>query len=161
MSALPAYPSGLYGSSFPIAVVPRRWHDEPARRIVIRLFCANVIQSRHGGLPKVWFAGCGRYLRADGRLFLYGLVQAPRRTHSLPATPHSDKSLREKAPHGACAISGFEKRRKRGLLILAETSRCHRQTFDSGVRAMRPRPEQRFHGGGALHHYDSIASFPA
>ena len=50
------------------------------------------------------FAGAARYLRGDGRLFLYGPFKRDGK-HTAVSNAVFDTSLRERMPNGACATS--------------------------------------------------------
>ena len=53
---------------------------------LLAVFCANVIHIAPWRVAEGLFAGAGRYLRADGRLFLYGPFKR-RRVRQQPARP--------------------------------------------------------------------------
>ena len=58
------------------------------------MFCANVIHIAPWRVAEGLFAGAGRYLRADGRLFLYGPFKRDGR-HTAVSNAVFDSSLRE------------------------------------------------------------------
>jgi SAM-dependent methyltransferase len=61
------------------------------------IFCANVIHIAPWSVVEGLFAGAGRYLRADGRLFLYGPFKRDGR-HTALSNAVFDTSLREGNP---------------------------------------------------------------
>jgi len=74
----------------------------PARPLAV--FCANVIHIAPWRIAEGLFAGAGRTLRPDGRLFLYGPFK---RAASIPrsAMRCSTQVFASAIPNGACAIS--------------------------------------------------------
>jgi SAM-dependent methyltransferase len=58
------------------------------------VFCANVIHIAPWRVAEGLFAGAGRYLRAEGRLLLYGPFKRGGE-HTAPSNAAFDKSLRE------------------------------------------------------------------
>jgi hypothetical protein len=81
--------------------------------------CANVIHIAPWRVAEGLFAGAGRYLRADGRLFLYGpFKQDGRQTAASNAA--FDASLRENNPEwGVRDISDLEQLAGAAGLVLA------------------------------------------
>ena len=67
----------------------------PAKLLAV--FCANVIHIAPWRVAEGLFAGAGRYLRADGRLFLYGPFKRDGQ-HTAPSNVAFDTSLRERNP---------------------------------------------------------------
>jgi hypothetical protein len=61
------------------------------------LFCANVIHIAPWSVAEGLFAGAGRYLRADGKLFLYGPFKRDGK-HTALSNAVFDTSLREGNP---------------------------------------------------------------
>jgi hypothetical protein len=61
------------------------------------VFCANVIHIAPWRVAEGLFAGAGRYLRADGRLFLYGPFKRDGR-HTAISNAVFDTSLRQRNP---------------------------------------------------------------
>jgi SAM-dependent methyltransferase len=61
---------------------------------LLAVFCANVIHIAPWRVAEGLFAGAGRYLRADGRLYLYGPFKRGGR-HTAPGNEAFDNSLRE------------------------------------------------------------------
>ena len=59
----------------------------------IAMFCANVIHIAPWAVAEGLFAGAGRHLRADGRLFLYGPFRRDG-AHNAPSNAAFDASLR-------------------------------------------------------------------
>jgi SAM-dependent methyltransferase len=72
------------------------------------VFCANVIHIAPWSVAEGLFAGAGRYLRADGRLFLYGPFKRDGK-HTALSNAVFDTSLREGNPDwGVRDISDVE-----------------------------------------------------
>ena len=61
---------------------------------LLAVFCANVIHIAPWRVAEGLFAGAGRYLRADGRLFLYGPFKRDGK-HTALSNAVFDTSLRE------------------------------------------------------------------
>jgi SAM-dependent methyltransferase len=87
---------------------------------LLAVFCANVIHIAPWRVAEGLFAGAGRYLRAGGRLFLYGpFKRAGEHTASSNAT--FDKSLRDNNPEwGVRDTDDLEKLAKNAGLVLVE-----------------------------------------
>jgi SAM-dependent methyltransferase len=64
---------------------------------LLAVFCANVIHIAPWRVAEGLFAGAGRYLRADGRLFLYGPFKRDGR-HTAISNAVFDTSLRQRNP---------------------------------------------------------------
>ena len=64
---------------------------------LLAVFCANVIHIAPWRVAEGLFAGAGRYLRADGRLFLYGPFKRGGK-HTAVSNAVFDTSLRERDP---------------------------------------------------------------
>jgi SAM-dependent methyltransferase len=64
---------------------------------LLAVFCANVIHIAPWRVAEGLFAGAGRYLRADGRLFLYGPFKRGGK-HTAISNAVFDSSLRERNP---------------------------------------------------------------
>jgi SAM-dependent methyltransferase len=64
---------------------------------LLAVFCANVIHIAPWRVAEGLFAGAGRYLRADGRLFLYGPYKRGGK-HTAVSNAVFDTSLRERDP---------------------------------------------------------------
>ena len=64
---------------------------------VLAVFCANVIHIAPWRVAEGLVAGAGRYLRADGRLFLYGPFKRGGE-HTAISNAAFDKSLRDNDP---------------------------------------------------------------
>jgi hypothetical protein len=64
---------------------------------LLAVFCANVIHIAPWRVAEGLFAGAGRYLRADGRLFLYGPFKRDGK-HTAVSNAVFDSSLREGNP---------------------------------------------------------------
>jgi hypothetical protein len=79
----------------------------PAKLLTV--FCANVIHIAPWRVAEGLFAGAGRYLGADGRLFLYGPFKRAGK-HTAISNAVFDSSLREKDPKwGVRDIEDLEK----------------------------------------------------
>jgi hypothetical protein len=72
-------------------------HDGGGPGELLALFCANVIHIAPWRVAEGLFAGAGRYLRADGRLFLYGPFKRDGK-HTAVSNAVFDSSLREGNP---------------------------------------------------------------
>jgi hypothetical protein len=72
-------------------------HDGSGPGELLALFCANVIHIAPWRVAEGLFAGAGRYLRADGRLFLYGPFKRDGK-HTAVSNAVFDSSLREGNP---------------------------------------------------------------
>jgi uncharacterized protein DUF938 len=72
-------------------------HDGGGPGELLALFCANVIHIAPWRVAEGLFAGAGRYLRADGRLFLYGPFKRDGK-HTAVSNAVFDTSLREGNP---------------------------------------------------------------
>jgi SAM-dependent methyltransferase len=64
---------------------------------LLAAFCANVIHIAPWRIAEGLFAGSARYLRADGRLFLYGPFKRDGK-HTAPSNAAFDTSLRDNNP---------------------------------------------------------------
>ena len=65
--------------------------------LFLAMFCANVIHIAPWAVAEGLFAGAGRHLTADGRLFLYGPFRRDGR-HNAPSNAAFDESLRRENP---------------------------------------------------------------
>ena len=63
----------------------------------LAIFCANVIHIAPWAMAEGLFAGAGRHLRADGRLFLYGPFRRDGK-HNAPSNATFDANLRRDNP---------------------------------------------------------------
>jgi hypothetical protein len=72
-------------------------HDGSGPGELLAVFCANVIHIAPWRVAEGLFAGAGRYLRADGRLFLYGPFKRSGK-HTALSNAVFDSSLRERDP---------------------------------------------------------------
>jgi len=76
---------------------------------LLAVFCANVIHIAPWRVAEGLFAGAGRYLRADGRLFLYGPFKREGK-HTAMSNAVFDTSLRQQdAEWGVRDIADIEK----------------------------------------------------
>jgi SAM-dependent methyltransferase len=88
---------------------------------LLAIFCANVIHIAPWRVAEGLFAGAGRYLRADGRLFLYGPFKREGK-HTAMSNAVFDTSLREQdAEWGVRDIADIEKLAAGVGLALIET----------------------------------------
>jgi SAM-dependent methyltransferase len=88
---------------------------------LLAVFCANVIHIAPWRVAEGLFAGAGRYLRADGRLFLYGPFKRDGK-HTALSNAVFDTSLREKdAEWGVRDIDDLRKLADNAGLNLIET----------------------------------------
>ena len=72
-------------------------HDGSGPGKLLAVFCANVIHIAPWRVAEGLFEGAGRYLRADGRLFLYGPFKRGGK-HTAVSNAVFDTSLRERDP---------------------------------------------------------------
>jgi hypothetical protein len=72
-------------------------HDGSGPGKLTAVFCANVIHIAPWQVAEGLFAGAGRYLREDGRLFLYGPFKRGGK-HTAVSNAVFDTSLRERDP---------------------------------------------------------------
>ncbi|HET6839873.1 MAG TPA: DUF938 domain-containing protein [Bradyrhizobium sp.] len=87
---------------------------------LLAVFCANVLHIAPWRVAEGLFAGAGRYLRADGRLFVYGPFKRGGE-HTAMSNAAFDNSLREKNPEwGVRDIADLEKLAGSAGLGLAE-----------------------------------------
>jgi hypothetical protein len=70
-------------------------HDGSGPGELLAVFCANVIHIAPWRVAEGLFAGAGRYLRVDGRLFLYGPFKRDGR-HTAVSNAVFDSSLRDR-----------------------------------------------------------------
>jgi hypothetical protein len=70
-------------------------HDGSGPGKLLAVFCANVIHIAPWRVAEGLFAGAGRYLQADGRLFLYGPFKRDGR-HTAVSNAVFDSSLRDR-----------------------------------------------------------------
>ena len=96
-------------------------HDGSGPGELLAVFCANVIHIAPWRVAEGLFAGAGRYLRTDGRLFLYGPFKREGR-HTAMSNAVFDTSLREQdAEWGVRDIADLEKLAETVGLALIET----------------------------------------
>jgi SAM-dependent methyltransferase len=96
-------------------------HDGSGPGELLAVFCANVIHIAPWRVAEGLFAGAGRYLRTDGRLFLYGPFKRDGR-HTAISNAVFDTSLREQdAEWGVRDIADLEKLAEMVGLGLVET----------------------------------------
>ena len=89
---------------------------------LLAVFCANVIHIAPWRVAEGLFAGAARYLRADGRLFLYGPFKRGGK-HTAISNAVFDTSLRERnAEWGVREIEALEKLAGSVGLVLQETA---------------------------------------
>jgi SAM-dependent methyltransferase len=95
-------------------------HDGSGPCELLAVFCANVIHIAPWRVAEGLFAGAGRYLRADGRLFLYGPFKRDGK-HTAPSNAAFDISLRERDPEwGVRDIADLEKLAAGAGLVLID-----------------------------------------
>ena len=84
-------------------------HDGSGPGQLLAVFCANVIHIAPWRVAEGLFAGAGRYLRGDGRLFLYGPFKRDGK-HTAVSNAVFDTSLRGNNPEwGVRDIADLEK----------------------------------------------------
>src|ERR1700759_5544412 len=101
---------------------PDWWNEVRSRgpRDLLALFCANVIHIAPWNVAEGLFAGAGRALRPDGRLFLYGPFKRDGQ-HTALSNAVFDTSLREGNPEwGVRDIADVEQLAARNGLALRE-----------------------------------------
>ena len=97
-------------------------HDGSGPAELLAVFCANVIHIAPWRVAEGLFAGAGRYLRSDGRLFLYGPFKRDGK-HTAMSNAVFDTSLREQdAEWGVRDIADLEKLAAGVGLALVETA---------------------------------------
>jgi SAM-dependent methyltransferase len=74
-----------------------KMHDGSGPGPLLAVFCANVIHIAPWRVAEGLIAGAARYLRADGRLFLYGPFKRDGK-HTAPSNAAFDASLRQNDP---------------------------------------------------------------
>jgi SAM-dependent methyltransferase len=95
-------------------------HDGSGPGQLLAVFCANVIHIAPWRVAEGLFAGAGHYLRADGRLFLYGPFKRDGK-HTAPSNAAFDASLRDRDPEwGVRDIADLEKLAAGARLVLVE-----------------------------------------
>jgi SAM-dependent methyltransferase len=95
-------------------------HDGSGPGELLAVFCANVIHIAPWRIAEGLFAGAGRYLRADGRLFLYGPFKRDGK-HTAPSNAAFDISLRDRDPEwGVRDIADLEKLAAGAGLVLID-----------------------------------------
>lgn len=100
----------------------RQMHDGSGPGKLLAVLCANVIHIAPWRVAEGLFAGAGRYLRADGRLFLYGPFKREGR-HTAASNAAFDASLREGNPEwGVRDIADVETLAGAAGLALIETA---------------------------------------
>src|SRR4051812_26051615 len=72
-------------------------HDGSGPRSLLAVLCANVIHIAPWRVAEGLIAGAARYLRQDGKLFLYGPFKREG-AHTAPSNAAFDASLRRKDP---------------------------------------------------------------
>lgn len=88
---------------------------------LLAVFCANVIHIAPWRVAEGLFAGAGRYLRDDGRLFLYGPFKRDGK-HTAMSNAVFDTSLRQQnAEWGVRDLADIEKLAESAGLSLIET----------------------------------------
>ena len=82
-----------------IDLCDRAWcpgmHDGSGPGPLLAVFCANVIHIAPWRVAEGLFAGAAEYLKADGRLFLYGPFKRDGK-HTAPSNAEFDASLRDR-----------------------------------------------------------------
>jgi hypothetical protein len=107
----------------PIDLADPAWcaqmHDGSGPGELLAVFCANVIHIAPWNVAEGLVAGAGRYLRADGRLFLYGPFKRGGK-HTAVSNAVFDTSLRERdAEWGVRDVEAVEQlARKIGLVLI-------------------------------------------
>jgi SAM-dependent methyltransferase len=98
-------------------------HDGSGPSKLLAVFCANVIHIAPWRVAEGLFAGAGRYLRADGRFFLYGPFKRGG-NHTAMSNAVFDTSLRDQnAEWGVRDIEALEKLAASAGLALIEVAK--------------------------------------
>ncbi len=96
-------------------------HNGSGPTNLLAVFCANVIHIAPWRVAEGLFAGAGRYLRTEGRLFLYGPFKRGGK-HTAPSNAAFDQSLRgQNAEWGVRDIEDLEKLAANAGLKLVES----------------------------------------
>ncbi len=96
-------------------------HNGSGPTNLLAVFCANVIHIAPWRVAEGLFAGAGRYLRTEGRLFLYGPFKRGGK-HTAPSNAAFDQSLRgQNAEWGVRDIDDLEELAANAGLRLVET----------------------------------------
>ena len=104
-------------------------HDGSGPANLLAVFCANVIHIAPWRVAEGLFAGAGRYLRADGRLFLYGPFKRGGK-HTAISNAVFDSSLRDRDPEwGVRDIEDLERLATDAGLALIETAEMPANNF--------------------------------
>jgi SAM-dependent methyltransferase len=91
-------------------------------RDLLAVFCANVVHIAPWRVAEGLFAGAGRCLRADGRLFLYGPFKRGGK-HTAVSNAVFDTSLRERDPEwGVREVEALERLAADAGLALVQTA---------------------------------------
>jgi hypothetical protein len=80
-------------------------HNAGGPANLLAVFCANVIHIAPWRVAEGLFAGTGRYLRTEGRLFLYGPFKRGGK-HTAPSNAAFDQSLRAQNPE--CGVRDID-----------------------------------------------------
>jgi hypothetical protein len=95
--------------------------DGQAGGVLAAMLCINVLHIAPWRVAQNLIAGAGRYLAADGRLFVYGPVLRAGQ-HTAPSNAEFDASLRTKNPEwGVRDLDDLEALAQDAGLTLAET----------------------------------------
>ena len=95
-------------------------HDISGPANLLAVFCANVIHISPWRVAEGLFAGAARYLRADGRLYLYGPFKRGGK-HTAISNAVFDANLREGNPEwGVRDVEALQELAANGGLVLAE-----------------------------------------
>lgn len=95
----------------------------------LALFCANVLHIAPWRVSEGLFAGAGRQLRPDGRLFVYGPFMRDG-SHTAPTNAAFDASLRRENPEwGVRDIADLSRIAERAGLRLRETAAMPANNF--------------------------------
>jgi hypothetical protein len=97
-------------------------HDGSGPQKPLAVFCANVIHIAPWRVAEGLFAGAGRYLREDGRLFLYGPFKRGGK-HTAVSNAVFDTSLRQQDPQwGVREVEALEQLAGSAGLALAKVA---------------------------------------
>jgi hypothetical protein len=113
-------------------------HDGSGPGPLLAIFCANVIHIAPWRVAEGLFEGAGRYLDADGRLFLYGPFKRDGK-HNAISNAVFDSSLREQDPEwGVRDLAELDKLAAKVGLVLTETAEMPANNLILVFERMKP-----------------------
>jgi Protein of unknown function (DUF938) len=113
-------------------------HDGSGPGPLLAILCANVIHIAPWRVAEGLFEGAGRYLDANGRLFLYGPFKRDGK-HSAISNAVFDSSLREQDPEwGVRDVAELDKLAAKVGLVLTETAEMPANNLILVFERMKP-----------------------